>query len=112
MDRYRATTSTGAVVDQPGAAQLAELVAEVARSGRDAFLVVEGRSGYLQARRTPTGWTLETSDGLGGQSSAETADVALVCSVLTYWVLRAKAFPGLRWHPRRSADVAGLLAAG
>ena len=104
MDRFRATTSTGAVVDLPTAVQLAELVAEVERSGRDAFLVVEGRAGYLQASRTRTGWALELSPGLERQDVAETTDSALVCSVLAYWMLRSRPFPGVRWrHPRRPA---------
>ena len=106
MERFRATTSTGAVVDQPTADQLAELVAEVERSGRDAFLVVEGRAGYLQAGRTRTGWTLELSLGPDRLDGAETTDSALVCSVLAYWMLRSRPFPGVRWqHPRRPALV-------
>jgi hypothetical protein len=51
MGRLRATTSTGAVVDDPGAAELAALVGEVRRAGAGAFVVLErgvGRS-YLQA---------------------------------------------------------------
>ena len=119
MDRLRATTSTGAVVDQPDAVQLAELVAEVDRRGPDHFLVVERRAGdageyYLHARRDQHGWVLELRDGgPARQYRAQVNDTAIVRSAVTSWVGRARAWQGLTWQRVSCGpDVTGLAAAG
>ena len=116
MDRHRATTSTGAVVDQPSALELADLVAEVDRSGRDAFLFVErheadaGES-YLQARRNRDGWVLELRDGgPARQYRAEVRDAAIVYSAVASWVLKARTRPELPWQRLGRPQAVGALA--
>ena len=63
VHKHRVTTSTAAVVDDPSSAELAALVAEVDRSGRGAFLVLERRDRprgeSLQAQRQADDWLLE-----------------------------------------------------
>ena len=121
MDRHRATTSTGAVVDQPSAIELADLVAEVDRSGRDGFLFVERREAYagesyLQARRDRDGWVLELRDGgPARQYRAEVRDAAIVYSAVASWVAKARAWQELTWQylgRPQAAGAAGLAFRG
>ncbi len=111
MSRHRVTTSTGAVVDAPTVVELGALVAEVARSGRDAFLIVERRAGAggssLLARRAREGWALELHDGgPSRQYLTRTMAAGAVQSAVTYWVLRGRAWPGLTWQHRSEAALA------
>ncbi len=119
MDRHRATTSTGAVVDQPDAVQLADLVAEVDRHGAGNFLFCERRAGgsgecYLQARREQHGWVLELRDGGPARHyCSRVDDAAIVYSAVASWVGRARAWQGLTWQRVSfGPETVGLAVAG
>jgi hypothetical protein len=106
MLTLRATTSTGAVVDEPGPDDLAGLLAEVGRSGSGAFLILENhrdRSGqtYLQVVVDHGTYVVEARAG-GPQTHvrAQAADLGAVTAVLTAWTAGRRDWRGLlTWAP-------------
>ena len=102
---HRITTSTAAVVNDPERDDLAQLVAEVSRSGRGSFLIAQSRAGqpgetYLQAVRQPGGWALEAcDDGVAHHMRVEVEDTALVEDLFMWWTHDLPAWRRLAWEP-------------
>jgi hypothetical protein len=119
--RHRATTSTGAVVDDPSPSDLVALLAEVSRSGRDAFAIVErrayraARSGehYLQAVRHGAGWAVEVRAGGADRHFRASVEDDQVADVFVSWVENSRHWHTVHWqHVGRPAQLAPAQLAG
>jgi hypothetical protein len=102
MLTLRTTTSTGAVVDDPGPDELAGLLAEVSRGGAGAFLIVENRRRRtsLQVMAVRGGFAVESSGGARAGQRAAATDLGVVTAVALDWAAGARDWwRALSWAP-------------
>jgi hypothetical protein len=104
MRTLRATTSTGAVVDDPTPAEFASLIGEVGQAGDGAFLIIEHRAGprgltYLQAMADGGAFVVEIRTGPHRHVTAGAVDPVRLVTVVTSWAGRTADWEtSLRWR--------------